>query len=189
MHRERHDLVPRLLAAGADSAATDVHGRTAADWAALGARRRPEADYGAVLWTRIRAIDLFAPLRRGALVHIPPAYGLGAMRALFGMVDAFAPAHWWMIGFEHGPYEPMEFERETLHSGTPATIDLIGPGRPADRRRHFAAALQRLAATPGRKVVTCVPAPVVRARHHRGASPPGSRSVGARHGRSGHIHR
>jgi hypothetical protein len=65
-------------------------------------------------------------------VHIPPAYGLGAMRALFGLVDAFAPARWWMIGFEHGPYEPMEFKRETQESGTSA---------------------------PGRKVVTCVPAP------------------------------
>ena len=159
VHRERHDLVRRLLAAGADPAATDVHGRTAADWAALKAARRPEANDDAFLWTRIRAIDLFAPLRRGALVHIPPAYGLGAIRALFGMVEAFAPAHWWMIGFEHGPYEPMEFERETSDSGTPATIDLIGPSHPADRRRKFAATLARLATTPGHKVVTCVPAP------------------------------
>ena len=159
VHRERHDLVRRLMAAGADPATTDVHGRTAADWAALKAARRPETHDGSILWTRIRAIDLFAPLRRGALVHIPPAYGLGAMRALFGMVDAFAPAQWWMIGFEHGPYEPMEFERETNDSGTVATIDLIGPGHPTDRRRQFAASLQRLAAAPGRKVVTCVPAP------------------------------
>jgi hypothetical protein len=81
------------------------------------------------------------------------------MRALFGVVDALSPAHWWMIGFEHGPYEPVEFERETGDSGTPATIDLVGPGHPADRRRQFAASLERLAAAPGRKVVTCVPAP------------------------------
>ena len=159
VHRERHDLVRRLLAAGADPAATDAQGRTAGDWGALKTARRPEANDGDVLWTRIRAIDLFAPLRRGALVHIPPAYGLGAMRALFGIVDALAPAHWWMIGFEHGPYEPLEFQRETRDSGTPATIDLVGPGGPADRRRQFAASLERLAATPGRKVVTCVPAP------------------------------
>ena len=64
-----------------------------------------------------------------------------------------------MIGFEHGPYEPMEFQRETRDSGTPATIELIGPGHPADRRRQFATSLERLATTPGRKVVTCVPAP------------------------------
>jgi len=159
VHRERHDLVRRLLAAGADPAATDAHGRTAADWAALKAARRPEANDGDVLWTRNRAIDLFAPLRRGALVEFPPAYGLGAMRALFGMVDALAPAHWWLIGFEHGPYEPVEFERETLDSGTPATVDLIGPGHPAERRRQFATSLERLAATPGGKVVTCVPSP------------------------------
>ena len=81
------------------------------------------------------------------------------MRALFSMVDALAPARWWMIGFEHGPYEPGEFERETSDSGTAATIDLVGPGHPADRRRQFAASLERLAASPGRKVVTCVPAP------------------------------
>ena len=30
VHRERHDLVRRLRAAGADPAATDAHGRTAA---------------------------------------------------------------------------------------------------------------------------------------------------------------
>jgi RNA polymerase sigma-70 factor (ECF subfamily) len=159
VHRERHDLVRRLLAAGADPAAIDAHGRTAADWSALKAARRPAVNDGDVLWTRIRAIDLFAPLRRGALVHIPPAYGLGAMRALFGMVDALTPAHWWMIGFEHGPYEPVEFERETRDSGTPATIDLIGPGHLTDRRRRFAASLDRLADAPGGKVVTCVPAP------------------------------
>lgn len=137
---------------------TDAHGRTAANWAVLKSARRPEINDDAVLWTRIRAIDLFAPLQRGALVHIPPAYGLGAMRALFGMVDALAPAQWWMIGFEHGPYEPTEFERETRDSGTPATIDLIGAGHHADRRRKFAATLERLATSPGRKVVTCVPA-------------------------------
>ena len=158
VHRGRHDLVRRLLAAGADAAATDIEGRTAADWAVLKTRRRPEVIDDSILWTRIRAIDLFAPLRRGARVHIPPAYGLGAMRTLFGMVDAFA-AQWWMIGFEHGPYEPREFQRETRDSGTPATIDLISPGHPADRRRQFAASLERLATTPGRKVVTCVPAP------------------------------
>jgi RNA polymerase sigma-70 factor (ECF subfamily) len=161
VHRDRHELVPRLLAAGADPAATDANGRTAADWAALRAARRSDANDGDgdVLWTRIRAIDLFAPLRRGALVELPPAYGLGAMRALFGVVDALAPAHWWMIGFEHGPYEPTEFEREVRDSGTPATIDLTGPGHPADRRRLFAASLERLAGAPGPKVVTCVPAP------------------------------
>ena len=42
VYRERHDLVRRLLAAGADPAATDAHGRTAADWGVLKAARRPE---------------------------------------------------------------------------------------------------------------------------------------------------
>ncbi len=159
VYRERHDLVRQLLAAGADPAATDAHGRTPADWGALKAARRSEAHDGEVIWTRIRAIDLFAPLRRGALVHIPAAYGLGAIVAMLGVVDALAPAHWWMIGFEHGPYEPVELKRDALERGMTATIDLIGPDDPADRRRQFADTIERLAATPGRKVVTCVPSP------------------------------
>lgn len=159
VHREHHDLVRRLLAAGADPNATDANGRTAADWSALKAERRPVAMDGDVLWTRLRAVDLFAPLRRGALVYLPPAYGVGALRAQFGIVDALAPAEWWMIGFEHGPFEPAEFEKDALESGTPATIDLVPPGDPTERRRRFAASLERLAATPGRKVITCIPAP------------------------------
>lgn len=159
VHREHHDLVRRLLAAGADPNATDANGRTAADWSALKAERRPVAMDGDVLWTRLRAVDLFAPLRRGALVYLPPAYGVGALRAQFGILDALAPAEWWMIGFEHGPFEPAEFEKDALESGTPATIDLVPPGDPTERRRRFAASLDRLAATPGRKVITCIPAP------------------------------
>lgn len=159
VHRDRHDLVRRLLAAGADPAATDAHGRTPADWSSLRAARHKDTGNGDFLWTRIRAIDLFAPLRRGALIHIPPAYGLGAMRAVYGIVDSLAPAHWRMIGFEHGPYEPGEFELETRESGIPATIDLIGPGNPAARRQGFAASLERMASAPGHKVVMCVPAP------------------------------
>ncbi len=49
--------------------------------------------------------------------------------------------------------------RDALDRGMTATIDLIGPGDPGDRRRQFAATLERLAVTPGPKVVTCVPAP------------------------------
>ncbi len=82
----------QLLAAGADPATTDAHGRTAADWGAAQSGPPAEAHDGDVLWTRIRAIDLFAPLRRGALVHIPPAYGLGAIVTVLGVVDALARA-------------------------------------------------------------------------------------------------
>jgi hypothetical protein len=64
-----------------------------------------------------------------------------------------------MIGFEHGPFEPVEFETDARESGTPATIDLVPPGDPAERRRRFAASLERVAGAPGRKVVTCIPAP------------------------------
>lgn len=158
VHRGHDDIVQRLLAAGADPGATDANGRTAADWTALKERRHVE-DKGDVLWTRLRAVDLFAPLRRGGLVHLPPAYGVGAVRTLFGIVDALAPAEWWMIGFEHGPYEIREFEKDALESGIPATIDLVPPGNPMDRRRQFVASLERLTNTPGRKVLTCIPAP------------------------------
>jgi RNA polymerase sigma-70 factor (ECF subfamily) len=159
VHRGHHDLVRRLLAAGADPDATDANGRTAADWSALKQERRQETPDGDVLWTRLRAVDLFAPLRRGALVHLPPAYGVGAVRAQFGIVDALAPAEWWMLGFEHGPFEPGEFEKDAHESGTPARIALVPPGHPMERRRRFAASLEQLAAAPGRKVVTCIPAP------------------------------
>ena len=159
VHRGHHDLVRRLLAAGADPDAKDANGRTAADWSALKVERRPAAMDGDVLWTRLRPVDLFAPLRRGALVYLPPAYGVGALRAQFGIVDALAPAEWWMIGFEHGPFEPVEFETDAHESGIPATIDLVPPGDPTQRRRRFAASLERVAATPGRKVITCIPAP------------------------------
>ncbi len=64
-----------------------------------------------------------------------------------------------MIGFEHGPYESVELQRDARERDMTATIDLVGPGEPGDRRRQFADTLERLAATPGRKVVTCVPAP------------------------------
>jgi hypothetical protein len=104
-------------------------------------------------------VDLFAPLRRGALVQLPPAYGVGAVRAQLGIVDALAPAEWWMLGFEHGPFEPGEFEKDAHESGTSARIDLVPPGDPTERRRRFADSLGRLAAAPGRKVVTCIPAP------------------------------
>ncbi|MGH9047717.1 MAG: ankyrin repeat domain-containing protein, partial [Acidimicrobiales bacterium] len=159
VYRERHDIVRKLLAAGADPAAIDAHGRTAATWGALKAARRTAANDGDVLWTGIRAIDLFAPLKRGALVYIPPAYGLGAIAAVLGVVDSVAPAQWWMVGFEHGPYESVELQRDALERDMTATIDLVDPGDPGDRRRQFAESLKRLAATPGPKVVTCVPSP------------------------------
>jgi RNA polymerase sigma-70 factor, ECF subfamily len=162
VHRERHDLVRKLLAAGADPALTDGNGRTAADWSALKAARRLEPTDGDLLWTRLRPIDLFAPLPRGALVHVPPAYGLGAMRTIYGIVDSL-DAHWWMLGFEHGPFKQREFEQEVRDSGTPANIGLIAPGHPTDRRRQFAGSLERLAADPGPKVVMVVPAP---GHHH-----------------------
>lgn len=158
VHKDLHGLVRMLLAAGADPTLEDGNGRTAADWSALKAASRPEPEHSDMLWTRIRPVDLFSPLRRGALVHLPPAYGLGAMRTVYGIVDAL-DARFWMIGFEHGPYKSHEFEQEVRESGTPSTIDLVPSGRPAERRQQFAANLNRLAVDPNPKVVMIVPAP------------------------------
>jgi RNA polymerase sigma factor (sigma-70 family) len=158
VHKDLHGLVRMLLAAGADPTLEDGNGRTAADWGVLKATSRPEPKHGDMLWTRIRPVDLFSPLRRGALVHLPPAYGLGAMRTVYGIVDALE-ARFWMVGFEHGPYKSHEFEQEVRESGTPSTIDLVPSGRPADRRQQFASSLERLAADPNPKVVMVVPAP------------------------------
>lgn len=158
VHRNRHDLVRMLLSAGVDPTIEDGNGRTVADWALLNAANHAESPDSEVLWTRTRAIDLFAPLRRGALVYIPPAYGLGAMRTIYSVVDALQ-ANFWMVGFEHGPYKAVEFEQEVRESGTPSTIDLVAPGSAPDRRRQFAKSLDRLAADRGPKVVLVVPSP------------------------------
>ena len=158
-YRGHDDLAGRLLAAGADPTATDRHGRTPADWTAIRAARQREPADGGVVWTKIRPIDLFAPLQRGAIVHLPPAYGLGAIVTMLGVVDALAPAQWWVVGFEHGPYEPVELERDARELGMTATVELVGHGEPAVRRRRFTDSLERLATTPGPKVVTCIPAP------------------------------
>lgn len=158
VHKDHHELVRLLLAAGADPTLEDRGGRSAADWSLIKATNRSDPADGEMLWTRIRPVDLFAPLRRGALVHVPPAYGLGAMRTIYGIVDALE-ARFWMLGFEHGPYKTHEFEQEVRESGTPSTIDLVPQGPPANRRRHFANALDHLAVDSGPKVVMVVPAP------------------------------
>ncbi len=166
VHRDDHagraavgrDMVRRLLAAGANPTLRDGNGRTATEWSVLKRTTRPRAERDDFLWTRIRPIDLFAPLRRGALVYVPPAYGLGAMRTIYGIVDAL-DAHFWMLGFAHGPYKQREFEQEVRESRTPSTIELVSPGHPAERRREFARTLEHLANDPRPKVAMVVPAP------------------------------
>jgi len=158
LHRDDHDMVRRLLAAGADPTLRDRNGRTATEWSVLKRTTRPQVERTDFLWTRIRPIDLFAPLRRGALVHVPPAYGLGAMRTIYGIVDAL-DAHFWMLGFAHGPYKQREFEQEVRESRTPSTIELVSPRHPTERRREFAGTLEHLANDPRPKVAMVVPAP------------------------------
>ncbi len=158
VHRGDHEMVRTLLAAGADPTREDRNGRTPAKWSAMKAATARQQGGHDMLWARIRAVDLFCPLRRGALVHIPPAYGLGAMRTIYGIVDSY-DATFWMLGFEHGPYKTPEFEQEVRESGTPARIDLTPPGPATDRRSLFAKSLDRLAADTSAKVALLAPAP------------------------------
>ncbi|MGF1596229.1 MAG: sigma-70 family RNA polymerase sigma factor [Acidimicrobiales bacterium] len=158
VHQDDHNMVRTLLTAGADPTLRDRNGRTATEWSVLKRTTRPRVEPSDFLWTRIRPIDLFAPLRRGALVHVPPAYGLGAMRTIYSIVEAL-DAHFWMLGFAHGPYKQREFEQEVRESRTPSTIGLVSPGHPAERRREFASTLEHLANDPRPKVAMVVPAP------------------------------
>ncbi len=102
VHRERHDLVRRLLAAGADPAATDAPrahrrglGRAQGRPPGRGERRRCPVDPD----PSHRPVRT-APARGAGATSRPPT-GSAPWRALFGIVDALAPARWWMIGFEH----------------------------------------------------------------------------------------
>ena len=76
-----------------------------------------------------------------------PPTGSARCVAMLGMVDALAPAHWWMIGFEHGPYEPVEFEREAReqrHDRDDRPHRAGRPRRPPPAvRRHPRAARRR----------------------------------------------
>src|SRR5262249_19253746 len=73
VQRGHHELVPRLLAAGADPDRVDDHGRTPGDWLALNTPEPASFGRADFVATGIRALDLFAPLRRGSAHRQPPA--------------------------------------------------------------------------------------------------------------------
>ncbi|MGH8979300.1 MAG: sigma-70 family RNA polymerase sigma factor [Acidimicrobiia bacterium] len=161
MQRGHHDLVPLLLAAGAEPDRTDEHGRTPADWLA---RHRPaRADRPApstIVPTGIRAIDLFAPLRTGSVQHWPPAIGLGQTVLLFAVADALAPAEFWLLGFEHGPYSQAGAEQETRETGVACAVRLARAGEDVGARRaHFGRTLAECLRSPEPKFVALLQAP------------------------------
>ena len=132
MQRDHHELVPRLLEAGADPDRIDDHGRTPADWLAFrGAHEAGRPTASEFVPTGIRAVDLFAPLHRGRVQHWPPAVGLGQTVLLFAIADALAPAEFWLVGFEHGPYSQAG---ATDESARPGSIAMCG-SRPQAKTR------------------------------------------------------
>lgn len=151
-----HDLVGVLVDAGADPDKTDDHGRRASDWASIVTSRRASPAVEEFVQTGIRSIDLFAPLRRGALVDLPPAYGLGQAIALFQIADHLRPVGFWHIGFEYGAYAAWHVEHGSRETGVPAVVRLVPPGGDAaERRKGFANALAELLDDRDEKLVVC----------------------------------
>ena len=136
--RDSEEIARVLLEAGADPGARDGGARTPADWAELHGSQellalldaRPvvaplvenracQAPHDAVLETGIKALDLFAPLRRGDLAYWHGSYGLGQM-VLMGelmRVRAGAPARSVWIGFEWELINAGELEQLTAEAG------------------------------------------------------------------------
>jgi RNA polymerase sigma factor (sigma-70 family) len=158
-----HDrLIVRLEQAGADPEKVDDHGRRARDWVAIrGARARRRHPEGWVA-TGIRAVDLFAPILRGGLVHCPPAVGLGQAVVLFQIADHLAAeAEHWVVGFSFGTYEPAHLLHATRETGVEAQVRLAPiDASPSERRAVFAAALGEVLDRPTvAKLVVCIDAP------------------------------
>ena len=156
--RRHHDITALLLAAGADPTVTDARGRTARDWET--ARRPvPDPDRDGVLTTGVRAVDLFAPVRRGGAQWWPAAWELGQFALLTEIVRAVGPSEFWQIGFATGPYDEelgRQWERQ-VGVATELRLTPAGPGH--ERRAHFDATVRVAAATPARKIVMILAGP------------------------------
>ena len=159
VQRGHHRLARTLAAAGADPELRDGHGRTAGDWALLRGAvvGRDEPDLVA---TGIRALDLFAPLRRGSLSYWPPAVGVGQMVLIGELADCLAPAKCWWTGFAHGAADRAAIEHGFQEANVPASLRLVPSGTdPGARRAAFFAALDELTDAPGPKFVVVQASP------------------------------
>ena len=136
--RRHHEITTLLLAAGADPDLVDSGGRTARDWATLrgGSSTRSPHD---VLATGVRAVDLFAPIRRGSAQWWPAAWELGQFALLTEIVRAIEPREHWQIGFATGPYDEESGRQWVRQLGVPTELQLTSARTAGVRRAHFEA--------------------------------------------------
>ncbi len=155
--RGREDLVALLLEHGARSDLPDRAGRTARAWAlakghAQVAARLPEREDEAprplavpagearTSATGIRAVDLFVPLARGALVRVPFRAGCGMVVLLNELSHRWAnrpdgAALW--TGIAQGPFDPDDLRAELREAGLArnVAVHLAPRENPPDARR------------------------------------------------------
>jgi hypothetical protein len=159
VQRGRGDIARLLRAAGADPDVADAGGRTPADWARLGWEDDASAPAG-VLLTGIRALDLFAPIRWGAVQRWPAGYGLGQLVVLAAVVHALRHLDCWFVGFEQGLIGAAEVQHGLAELGARAAIRLVARDtEPALARERFARMVDNVTSTVGTpRLVVCMEA-------------------------------
>ncbi len=164
--RGHRDVAVSLLACGARIDALDTAGRTPADWAAsngyselavliqsgtAGSADRASAPQGAadspVLFSGIKALDLFVPIPRGGVVRFPFMAGVGMMvllgelcRRVTSRDDGYAL---W-AGFAQRPFDVRDWEAEMAELGISSRVQhrLVDfAADPQQRRDAFAASI------------------------------------------------
>lgn len=135
-----------LLAHGADPQHRDGGGRTPGDWAAIkghgellgelgggkarGERGDPPAR-GDVLETGIKAVDLFAPLPRGAVVRQMPGFGVGQVVLLLELTARLVRRPRTSVvwcGFEQRPYDRRDVSAELREAGLADRVPVMIAG-------------------------------------------------------------
>lgn len=160
-------IAQRLIAAGANPDALDSRGRSPGGWPAATARRRADgaspvptheldrAGPPPLLESGIKAINLFAPLRRGSAVRwIGPA-GTGSLVLLTELMHHLATFENLavdVIGFEHAGLTGGEVRHAAAELDPAARIhvQLAAEDQPSvERRRRFADAAAAASLTTG----------------------------------------
>jgi RNA polymerase sigma factor (sigma-70 family) len=159
IQRGRTDIVRLLDAAGADRELTDAGGRTAGEWARLD-RDNDRAAPPGLLVTGIRALDLFAPIRRGSVQRWDAGYGLGQLVAVMAVVDALSDLDCWFVGFEQDLVGAAELQHGLAELGARGTIRLVARDiEPALARERFARTIaDSSAAGGGPRLMVCLEA-------------------------------